>query len=91
MLQIQDNLAQVKNRIGFYAYMPLKDINNFVRGMVNAMEHSNAYTNMAAGNHYSFLAGTQMNIEQPQDNIQTKANLTWREKTNTSSKGAKDA
>ena len=91
--QIRDNLAQIENRIGFYAYMPLEDINNFLRAMANAMEHSNAYANMAAqqqhhqlepnmrfranmvaDNPYSFLAGTKMNIDQPQDSVPTNAN-----------------
>ncbi|MFJ1267676.1 hypothetical protein ACD661_03775 [Legionella lytica] len=87
LAQIQDNLAQIENRIGFYAYMPIEDINNFLRAIVSTMEQSNAYANMAAnqqqphhdrvetskrsqanmaaGNPYSFLAGTQMNVDQP--------------------------
>ncbi|MDR3502156.1 MAG: hypothetical protein P4L79_06185 [Legionella sp.] len=84
--QIRDNLAQIENKVGFYAFMPLEDINNFLGAMVNAMELSNANANMAtnqqqpsqgkntaAANPYSFLAGT-LRINKEQEKITTNAN-----------------
>ncbi|WP_133135296.1 protein kinase domain-containing protein [Legionella rowbothamii] len=77
--QIRDNLAQIENRVGFYAYMSLEDINNFLGAMVNSMALSNANIavnqqhHVASVNPYSFLAGSQMK-EQHESKIQTNAN-----------------
>jgi hypothetical protein len=79
--QIRDNLAQIENRVGSYAYMPLEEINNVLGAMINAIELSNANANVtvtqqqhqekkvASVNPYSFLA-----VDKAKGKIQTNAN-----------------